>query len=160
MDIKNAQREFKKRLEGAGRGLEGLRVTEGIDAMLAFYRDTRVRNCELDADGDMLLFQWGTYEGRGATADDEGEEGPGGEERFTVNITRQLIPADAEDEIWQLGLTFEFEPEFEDLGDGNDWCHSPSELADFQADLNDSEVIAGVRELEPLAVRLTFENVE
>lgn len=31
---------------------------------------------------------------------------------------------------------------------------------DFQQDLKDSEVIAEVRELEPLAVRLTFENVE
>lgn len=156
MDLASVQREFKRRLRGSGKELEALGVKEGLDAMLAFYRETRVRNCELDADGDMLLFQWGTSEGRGPTEDDEAE----GEARFSVNLTRQLMPSDAEGEIWQLGLTFEFEPEFEDLGDGNDWCHSPSELADFQADLDDSEVIAGVRELEPLAVKLTFDNVE
>ena len=60
----------------------------------------------------------------------------GGLASIFFNLTRQLIVSeDAEDDdIWQLGLTFEFEPdnELRALGRGNKWCHSPSQLLEFR----------------------------
>ena len=53
--------------------------------MLAFYESMRFDDVDLAADGDMLLYQWGTYDwGRGAS--------------FEFDITRQLILGAGEDE--------------------------------------------------------------
>jgi hypothetical protein len=91
--------------------------------MFSFYRDVRADGCRLESDGDMLLFQWGTYDwGKG--------------EQFELDITRQLIPGPGEDEdIWQLHLTFRFASEeiLRAQGAGDRWCHSPAELEGFAA---------------------------
>ena len=47
--------------------------------MLAFYASERCDGCVLEEDGDMLLFQWGTYNWGDST-------------HFELNITRQLMP--------------------------------------------------------------------
>ena len=36
-----------------------LSAADAIELMAAFYREVRADDCTLDADGDMLLFQWG-----------------------------------------------------------------------------------------------------
>ena len=64
-------------------------------------------------------------------------EAPGGTgEHFSLNLTRQLVVCEgAEDEdIWQLRLTFEFEPdnELRALSRGYKWCGSLSELPEFR----------------------------
>src|SRR5262245_54775822 len=76
--------------------LSSLSPAEGIMLMLGFYQDERADGCEIDEDGDMLLYQWGCYDwGQG--------------ESFEFNITRQFIAATAEDEdIRQLSLKFKF----------------------------------------------------
>jgi len=86
--------------------------------MFAFYQAVQAQGCE-GPDADMLLFQWGTYDwGTGR--------------HFSLNITRQFIEADLEDDdaISQLGLTFRFEPTaaLEALGAGNRWCDGPTEF--------------------------------
>ena len=92
-----------------------------IGAMTDFYRSHRADDCELDQDGDMLLFQWGTYDwGQGRW--------------FEFNITRQFMLTEGEDEgIFQLSVTLKYSPaaEFDALLSGNQWCHCPSELPDF-----------------------------
>lgn len=72
----------------------------------------------MERDGDMLLFQYGTYE-----------------QRFELGIVRQFITEDAEDEdIWQLSLSFAFvaSPGLESLGSADRWCSSLGELDDFE----------------------------
>ena len=118
-----AKTAFEDHLGGRAITLVGMRPAEGIDAMLSFYRDVRADSCRLESDGDMLLFQWGTY--------DWGEG-----EHFSIDITRQFITERGEDEdVWQLHLTFRFAPEaaLRAQGAGNRWCRSPSELEGFAA---------------------------
>src|SRR5678815_803153 len=90
---------FEGHLRGLDLTLASVRPAEGLDAMFSFYRDVRADGCRLESDGDMLLFQWGTYDwGKG--------------QHFELDITRQLVPGPGEDEdIWQLQLTFRFAPE-------------------------------------------------
>jgi hypothetical protein len=88
----------------------------------------------------MLLFQWGTYDwGQG--------------EHFQLDLTRQLILNDeAEDEdIWQLSLTFLFDPvgDLKAVGAGNEWCQSPHALAQFRDRVRGSTafVVCGTRRI-------------
>jgi hypothetical protein len=90
--------------------------------MLAFYKDTRASDVDLDANGDMLLFQWGTYDwGKG--------------EQFEFYVTRQLIGGTGEDDdIWQLNLTYCFPPSetLRKMGEGHRWCSRPDQLDAFE----------------------------
>src|SRR5262245_12746457 len=89
----------------AARGLDEttLSVRDGFDTMLHFYRDVRANACPFEQDGDMLLFQWGTY----LTLHPDQLM----DEASNLNVTRQLIPEGAQDDdIWQLALNFDFEP--------------------------------------------------
>jgi hypothetical protein len=122
---------FEQRLSLGGRPASALTASEGVDAMLAFYAAERCDGCELEEDGDMLLFQWGTYAWGDST-------------HFELNITRQLMSGgDDEDKddgegILQLSLTFRFPPaaELQALGSGNEWCDTPSGLSAFRAHID------------------------
>jgi hypothetical protein len=114
--------EFQTFLSHRGLAVATLNVANGSAAVFDFYQDVRP-GCAQIPDGDMLLFQWGTYDwGQG--------------EHFQLDLTRQLILShDAEDEdIWQLSLTFLFDPvgDLKALGAGNEWCQSLHALAQFR----------------------------
>ena len=124
---------FERRLSLGGRSASALTASEGVEAMLAFYAAERCDGCELEEDGDMLLFQWGTYDWGDAA-------------HFELNITRQLMPGgegdgdgdedeDDDEGILQLSLTFRFPStaELQGLGSGNEWCDTPSGLPAFRA---------------------------
>ncbi len=129
----NALQEFERFLSRRGLAVATLSVASGSAAMLDFYREHRPAECAQMPDGDMLLFQWGTY--------DWGEG-----EHFQLDLTRQLIVSDeAEDEdIWQLSLTFLFEPvdDLRALGAGNAWCDSVQALPKFRTDVSRSAALA------------------
>lgn len=94
----------------------------GIQRMAAFYREVRADDVDLESDGDMLLFQWGTY---------DWGHGP----MFEVDITRQLIRGTGEDsDIWQLHLTYRFPPSetLRTIGMGDRWCARPSDIMSFE----------------------------
>ena len=100
-------------------------LADGFEALFDFYRDMRPRGRAFaeHEDADMLLFQWGTNDwGKG--------------EHFSIDLTRQLIVCEEaeDDDIWQLSLTFEFEPndELRALGRGDKWCQSLRELPEFR----------------------------
>jgi hypothetical protein len=124
-DPRNARQEFEKFLGGRNLNERDLNLADGCEALLDFYRDLRPQGpvFQQHEDADMLLFQWGTYDW-------------GAGEHFTFNLTRQLILSEdaKDDDIWQLGLTFEFEPnnELRALGRGNKWCFSLSGLPEFR----------------------------
>lgn len=123
MKLKVAKKAFREYLASKGERLPKLTPARAVVAMTSFYRDVRADGCPIEADGDMLLFEWGIFDwGSGA--------------RFEIDIVRQLIaePGD-DDDIWQLHLTFRCEPTeaLEGLGKGSRWCHSPHDLPDFLA---------------------------
>jgi hypothetical protein len=93
----------------AGVDLETCTPREGLAQMLAFFDAVPVIGCN-GCDGDMLLFQWGTYDW-------------GSGKHFELNITRQFIEEDAQDDaaISQLTLTYKFEStsELESITAGN-----------------------------------------
>ncbi|WP_067833664.1 hypothetical protein [Nocardia lijiangensis] len=58
LDLENA---FLRYLGNHGRTLDNLDATTAIGSMIMFYAHHRVTDVDIDDDGDMLLFQWGTY---------------------------------------------------------------------------------------------------
>ena len=110
--------ELERVIASRGATLETLPIHDGLAAMLELYKTVRVSDCTLDDDGDMLLFQWGTYDwGKGPY--------------FEIDLTRQFAPdGGADDDIWQLSLTFLFWPT-RSLVAGHRWCARPTELDDF-----------------------------
>lgn len=122
MKSKKALKEFEMHLRRAGEIQVSRVPCSGIQSMLAFYREVRADDVNVESDGDMLLFQWGTYDwGRGAM--------------FEVDITRQLICGTGEDnDIWQLDLRYRFPPSevLRAIGRGDRWCALPADLAVFE----------------------------
>lgn len=129
-----ARTRFFDRLEADGRPLAALTPAAGVEAMLAFYAEDRADGCDLEVDGDMLLFEWGTHDwGEGAA--------------FEVTITRQLLVAGNEDdEPRQLSLRIRFDPSAALGGEdaGSDWCLSPSRLEAFRHSVMGSQVVQAV----------------
>ncbi len=128
---------------------QDLTPEQGVPAMLAYYREERANGLSFERDADMLLYQWGTYDwGRG--------------ESFELNITRQLILYEGDDQdIWQLRLTFNFKPTdtLRDLRRGDRWCANPGELAEFENFIRASEAYRAVAALNPVTLDLDYEAV-
>lgn len=103
-----------------------LGAVEAIEAFVGRYQSERADDVE-DVDGDMLLFQWGTY-------------GWGGPPSFQYEIARQFVVAgfgaeEADDAMWQLHLTLHY-PVTDvtaSLGAGNRWCTRLDGVSEFRA---------------------------
>ena len=143
MKSRDALKRFRSFLAARGADVAKLSVREGIEAMLEFYRTERADDCSLDDDGDMLLFQWGTY-----------DWGQGHE--FELDITRQFVRGDGEDEdIWQLSLTFFSSPNA--IASGDRWCHLPDDVDDFAKFVRSHAAYASAAQATPIRVELDFE---
>lgn len=107
-----------------------------VPCMMSFYREVRATDCEVAGDGDMLLYQWGTYDW--------------GEGRwFELNITRQFIPSGGDDEdIFQLSVTARYppSPDLDALKAGNRWAGSPDDLAAFESFIRSSEPMKALKD--------------
>ena len=90
----------------------------GFEAMLEFLAVTTWATCS----DDMLLYQWGSYDW-------------GNGRHFELNITRQFIEEELEDDdaISQLSLTYRYEPsmELDALEGSNCWEDDPPEFRQF-----------------------------
>jgi hypothetical protein len=138
-----------------GVDLESCGPRAAIAQMLEFYREVSVEGC-IDEDGDMLLFEWGTYDwGQGAgfelgitrqfidlhpdygTADDYDED----DEDFEHDV--DLDDEDEAGQVSQLRLTLHFAaaPELAALGEGNRWCEAHDALDDFAAFIHESPAL-------------------
>jgi hypothetical protein len=109
----------------------------------------RVDDVDVSADGDMLLFQWGTYD-RGSGSS------------FGYDITRQLIDENDPDDdgaIWQLSVTARY-PEVlgASVGSGNRWCRSPDEVTAFEAFIEHCAATSVVEGLTPARIEVHFEQ--
>ncbi len=121
MELEAVRSSFEELIASREPDVGSLRPSAGLEVMASFYEAARVEDCDLDADGDMLLYQWGTYDW-------------GSGENFELDFTRQLIQSPESDpELWQLHLTFRFPPstDLRGLSSGERWCTKPSELPDF-----------------------------
>jgi hypothetical protein len=91
---------------------------EGIEAMLEFRAAIACAVCS----DDMLLYQWGSYDWGAGT-------------HFELNITRQFVEAELEDDdaISQLSLTYKYRPSTElgALGASNCWEDDPPDFRQF-----------------------------
>lgn len=151
MNAHAARETFERLLTEEGFTLERLTLPQGLAAMFAFYRNQRAEDCPVDADGDMLLYQWGMSHG------DEGD-------RFKLNLTRQFIlGGDSEDEnIWQLSLTFQFAPTeaLRAIPSGNKWCprSRPQTVDYFENFVRESEAYRVVCNMESVRIQLDYFN--
>ena len=145
----SARDAFITRLTARAVDLTSLALAQGMSEMLDFFEGVRADDCA-SCDGDMLLFQWGTY-----------DWGTG--EHFEVDIARQFIAADLEgdDVISQLHLTYRFAPTslLRDRGTGNRWCKSLAEISTFKDYIAGHPAIRAVSGMEPVEVALTYEDV-
>ena len=150
MKPSESKHEFQARLERQLRELSSLSVIDGINAMFEFYRDVRATDCDIEGDGDMLLFQWGIYDfGHG--------------EHFLVDVTRQFIDSRLEDDdaISQLHLSFLHTPEASlvAIEAGDRWCTSPTELPGFEVFVRSHSALLRTRLLAPKRVTLEYDEV-
>ena len=123
---------FNKFAAANGVDLAACTPRQGLEQMLAFFRSIKPTGCVQEEDGDMLLFQYGTYDW-------------GSGRWFELDITRQFLDLehvfeddddDDEDDddddgphdddqatMSQLSLTFSFRPspELDALDSDNRW---------------------------------------
>ncbi len=151
MNADQAKQTLETYIKDAALSLKKISIEQAVTLMLDFYRYQRVEDCSIENSGDMMLFQWGTYNwGDGLFSD--------------FDLTRQFIIGDeGEDEdIWQLSLTFEFLPtdDLTNLGSGNRWCDNPSltSVDIFEAFIRDSEVYKTTMPLKPKDIKLDYFN--
>ena len=134
--------------EARGLDLDHLQPTDAGMLMCDWYELQRADDVTLEQDGDMLLFQWGTYSWNGGA--------------FSYDFTRQFILNETDDDaaIWQLSLTvlFDAADESESIGSGNRWCARPSELGDFRSFVASSVATSFAQARSSTGARLTFEQ--
>lgn len=144
-----AAAEFKERLHSRGLDVSRLTPDAGFSEAFAFYRDVRPIGCQSKGlEGDMLLYQWGTYDwGKG--------------KYFNLDLTRQFILEGTEDDegIFQLHLTFLYAPSpvLESVAEGNHWCRSPTDLSDFENFVRSSSSYRTALAQTPAKVELSYE---
>lgn len=113
--------------------------------MFSFYQSVAAEGCDTP-DGDMLLFQWGTYDW-------------GAGKHFEINITRQFIEPEDEESaaISQLGLTFRFEPtpERDALGAANRWCGSQAESLIAREFVFESSAFTAIADQQAVTIELS-----
>lgn len=117
--------------------------------MIAFFVTIKPEGCDPN-DGDMLLYQWGTYDwGQG--------------KHFELDITRQFVEQEREDDdaISQLNITYKFEPtaQLEALGAGNRWCEGPAEIETMRAYIFSSSPYITVVDCKAIRVDVTYSYV-
>jgi hypothetical protein len=143
-DCEQALRDFA---QAADVDLDRVDASTLVRTMTNWYRAERADDVDLGADGDMLLFQWGTYDwGSGAA--------------FEFDLTRQFIVDDLEDDdaFFQLSWTLLFQPTAASsaIGDGNRWCMHPDELDEFVSFIAGSAASEFCRTNEPEVRELDF----
>ncbi len=151
MKPKDSKQELTKFVKRSGAKLPALTPAEGIQLMLDFYQKVRAKGCPFDADGDMLLYQWGVY-----------DDFDGGQS-LHFDITRQFIQPgrDGDDAMSQLSLTFFFRPaaKYRALKDGNKWCSSPEELEKFRRFIQRTPAYRTVAQLKASDAKIQYSRI-
>lgn len=130
--------------------MRSLTMIEAFELLMRFYEQHRaIDAAPIDHDGDMLLFQYGTYDW-------------GNGERFSISLTRQLIVPHSEDsDIWQLELSFSYLPNetLRSFQNGDKWCGNPDQLDAYRSSVLNSPVFIACSSDRAETVNLTWEHV-
>lgn len=126
--------------------LGSLDASQAVDLMLRFYTDTRAQGIEIDADGDMLLHEWGVV---------DWGDGPS----FEFSLVRQFI-SDV-DGMSQLHLELHFAPSeiSAALDEGSLWCGSPGDIQAFREDIQSGDAFQVLANAEPDRIEVYWEAV-
>lgn len=109
-----------------------------VDTLLEFYQKEKASWLRHEADADMLLFQYGTYNWDGA--------GP----KFELNVTRQ-VKHPVEEEFVQFGLTMFFSPaDIGELEAFNTWSIDRTNIEDWMHVVKNSAGYGKSLKAEPL----------
>ena len=129
--------------------IQSLPLSQSFGLLIDFYETQRAADAApLDGDGDMLLFQWGINKWADGSP-------------FEVNLTRQIIYPDGEDQdIYHLALTYAYamDASFEALGKGNSWVHNPAEAPQARAQILTADPVIRCAALDPSSVDLFWEQ--
>lgn len=146
MEWSDAESALEARAERLGLRLPAIRPGELVGLVTGWYLDERATGvAPLHHDGDMLLFQWGTWSWSDPPS-------------FTVDMTRQFVVTAGDDEIWQLSVALQFP--LTDLGSGHRWCASPDEVDDFRAFVDGCDVMTRLGTAAPLRVDVELEPAD
>ena len=148
------KKAFKSFLKTGGISEKSLTPESGFAAMCDFYRTVKFDwALPEDDDGDMLLFQYGTY--------DWGEG-----ENFELNLTRQVIKSGEDDDddddddegLLQLGLTFQYSPtEVGRIKDFNKWSSDAETLEEFLQTIKASKGFKAAIKVAPVKIKIEAE---
>lgn len=122
-----------------------LDIKQLIKLVLHLYKTCRVDNTDLEEEGDMLIFQWGSHH-------------LNENDYFTIDITRQIIYKSDEDIMQQLEVIFKypanlFTPTF---SADNQWCAAPNEVNDFEGFIEQNNAFKWAIKNKPLAVGINL----
>ena len=148
MHAADSPSDFAAFAEARGLDLDHIGSVEAVGLMCDWYEVQRADDVTLENDGDMLLFQWGTYSWDGGA--------------FSYDLTRQFILDSEEDDdaIFQLSFTLLFDEPSGVAPAGSDvrWCSRPVELAVFRSFIASSLATTFASSRQPSGTRLRFEN--
>jgi hypothetical protein len=136
---------YEEVVESAGGSLPEISTRMGFECMLSFYATVEAEGC-VHQSGDMLLFEWGTYNwGEG--------------ECFELSISRQFMELgeEGEPQISQLRLVFKYpaNSSLTALAEGNRWCGSRPEIVEFQNFLQTHPPYLSLANTDAPSVRLS-----
>jgi hypothetical protein len=121
---------FDSYAEKAGINLDDLSLSDFPRLLIDYHKDVEFPDVSRADDGDMLLFQYGTYDW-------------GGGRFFEIDFTRQFYQffTDTDDhEIIQQRFTFYFDPEkFCHIASFDIWSNAVASLAEFEATIVNSQ---------------------
>ena len=146
--VRNSQKALQSHLTAR---IERLSINEAFSQFMDWYETERAKGVlPIEEDGDMLLFQWGTYDwGKGMN--------------FEVNLTRQFVCKKWLDQpdYWQFQLTYLYtvDDTLSSLGSGNRWCHSPSKLSEFRDYVVQADCSIAAGNLSPKGMELHLDHV-
>ena len=147
---KELESKFRDFLSDEAIDASEMDLRRGAEAVTEFYRRSRFQLCDLEQDGDMLLYQWGVNDW-------------GDGEFFDIDFTRQLIDCSDEDRrITQVSLRFRY-PVVRDcsgLKAGNFWCEHVDLTNRFEDDVQTSESFRLGKRLTPdkIDIRTTMDR--
>ena len=145
-----AKAEFEKFIVEWGATSVALTPANSINLMIEFYKQIRAENCPINEDGDMLLYQWGTFNW-------------GEDMYFQWGITRQFIETgfEGDDGMSQLSLCFYFHSseDFNSLRSGNRWCSSLRDLLDFESYIKTNTAYLKAATANPTRIEIKYSKI-
>ena len=140
MDVKTLLHEQKK-------SLHGLVLRDGVDWIIDRYINQRIDGAEISEDGDMLLFQWGSYKWF-----------PPG--TISLDLTRQITLSDAgidEDIMLQLRCVYHYKMKGVKPS-GHFWCRSPLNCDVFTKNIIKNDLYIIYSSIEPHSITLDIND--